>query len=126
MLPSFDAVLFDFDGTLAIPTLDFADMRRQLDALTAAQGVAVDDFAHLDMLALMEAAMAWLDQQVDGRGSAYYRQAEGLLQDIEIASAQGSGLLPRHSRPAGRLAAARHRHRYCNAQLRAGRAHYVS
>ncbi len=94
MLPSFDAILFDFDGTLAIPNLDFADMRRQLNAFTAAHGVEVDDLGHLDMLALMDTAMAWLNQQDRERGSTYYRQADGLLQDIEIASAHRGGLLP--------------------------------
>ncbi len=94
MLPSFDAILFDFDGTLAIPNLDFADMRHQLNTFTAAQGIEVDDLAHLDMLALMDAAMAQLNQHGDERGHTYYRQADRLLQDIEIASAQRGGLLP--------------------------------
>jgi phosphoglycolate phosphatase len=94
MLPSFDAILFDFDGTLAIPNLDFADMRRQLNAFTAAHGVEVDDLAHLDMLALMDTAMAWLNRRGGEHGNAYYRQADSLLQDIEIASAQRGALLP--------------------------------
>ena len=37
-LESPDAVLFDFDGTLA-PNLDLADMRRQVVDLTIAAGV---------------------------------------------------------------------------------------
>lgn len=94
MLPSFEAILFDFDGTLAIPNLDFADMRRQLNAFTAAQGIEVDDLSHLDMLALMDTAMAQLNQRGGDQGNAYYRQADTLLQDIEIASAQDGGLLP--------------------------------
>jgi phosphoglycolate phosphatase len=94
MLPSFDAILFDFDGTLAIPNLDFVDMRRQLNAFTAAHGFEVDDLAHLDMLDLMHAAMAWLNQQSGERGTLYYRQAHIFLQEIEIACAQHSGLLP--------------------------------
>jgi phosphoglycolate phosphatase len=94
MLPSFDAILFDFDGTLAIPNLDFADMRRQLDAFTTSHGFEVDDLAHLDMLALMDAARSWLNHQGGERGSTYYRQADSLLQDIEMACARHSGLLP--------------------------------
>jgi len=94
MLPSFDAILFDFDGTLAIPNLDFADMRRQLNAFTVSHGFEVDDLVHLDMLDLMHTAMAWLNQQSGERGTTYYRQADSLLQDIEIACAQRSGLLP--------------------------------
>ncbi len=94
MLPSFDAILFDFDGTLAIPNLDFAEMRRQLVAFTAAQGFEVDELAHLDMIAIMDTTMAQLNQRGNGQGDVYYRRAHELLQDIEIAAAQSGGLLP--------------------------------
>lgn len=94
MLPSFDAILFDFDGTLAIPNLDFADMRRQLNAFTVAHGVEVDELDHLDMLALMDTVMTRLNQPGGERGHTYYRQADALLQAIEMAAAQGGGLLP--------------------------------
>ncbi len=69
-------------------------MRRQLVAFTAAQGVEVDELAHLDMIALMDTAMTWLNQQGGEQGHTYYRQAHELLQDIEIAAAQSGGLLP--------------------------------
>ncbi len=94
MLPSFDAILFDFDGTLAIPNLDFAEMRRQLVAFTAAQGIEADDLAHLDMIAIMDTAMARLNQRGGERGHLYHCRAHELLQDIEIAAAQCGGLLP--------------------------------
>jgi phosphoglycolate phosphatase len=94
MLPPFDAILFDFDGTLAIPNLDFADMRRQLNAFTVSHGFEVDHHVHLDMLDLMHTAMTWLNQQSGERGNTYYRQADKLLRDIEIACARRSGLLP--------------------------------
>lgn len=94
MLPSFDAVLFDFDGTLAIPNLDFAEMRRQLVAFTADQGIDVNELAHLDMIGLMDTAMAWLNRDGGERGHIYYQQAHELLQDIELEAAQSGGLLP--------------------------------
>lgn len=94
MLPPFDAILFDFDGTLAIPTLDFDDMRRRLDDLTLAQGVPAAEFEGLYMLEIIDHVAVWLNQRQPGMGTTYAQQAEQLLQDIEIEAAQSSGLLP--------------------------------
>src|SRR6266581_1048469 len=68
MLPPCEAMLFDFDGTLAILNLDFAAMRRRLLALTVAQGITPRELHGLDILEL--------------------------LQDMEVEAARSSGLLP--------------------------------
>ena len=94
MLPPFDAILFDFDGTLAIPTLDFDDMRQRLDDLTLAQGVPAAEFKGLYMLEIIDHVAAWLNRRQPGTGTTYAQQAEQLLQDIEIEAARNSGLMP--------------------------------
>lgn len=94
MLPRFDAILFDFDGTLAIPTIDFDAMRERLTALTLAQGIAESEIAELYMLEIIDHATDWLNQRELGHGDIYSQQAKQLLQDIEIEAAQLSGLLP--------------------------------
>ncbi len=48
MLPPFEAMLFDFDGTLAVLNLDFAAMRRRLLALTVAQGITPQELHGFD------------------------------------------------------------------------------
>ena len=60
MLPPFDAILFDYDGTLAVLNLDFAAMRRQLLAFTVAQGIAQQELHGLDILEMLAWATAWL------------------------------------------------------------------
>ena len=47
MLPPFEAILFDYDGTLAVLNLDFAAMRRHLHAFTVAQGISPQELQHL-------------------------------------------------------------------------------
>ena len=61
-LESTDAVLFDFDGTLA-PNLDLADMRRRVVELTVAAGVPEDIYTGLYIVEVIEAGAAWLATQ---------------------------------------------------------------
>ena len=60
-LESPEAVLFDFDGTLA-PNLDLADMRRQVVDLTIAAGVPEEIYTGLYIIEVIEAGAAWLDK----------------------------------------------------------------
>jgi phosphoglycolate phosphatase len=94
MLPPFDTVLFDFDGTLAILNLDFAEMRSQLLALTLSHGLPADALHELYMLEMIAYATAWLHRDSPAAATAYHRKAEQLLQAIETEAAQRSGLLP--------------------------------
>ena len=93
-LPPFDAVLFDFDGTLSAHNLDFADMHRQVLALTLTQGLPRDEIQHLYILELIDYATAWLKQRDTDLSATYYRQVHQLLEDIEVASALENAFIP--------------------------------
>jgi phosphoglycolate phosphatase len=94
MLPPFEAILFDYDGTLAILNLDFAAMRRQLLAFTVAQGISPQELHDLDILEMLTWGTAWLRQHAPEQVARYAREAEQLIQDIEVEAAHRSGLLP--------------------------------
>src|SRR3989449_1960194 len=94
MLPPFEAILFDYDGTLAVLNLDFAAMRRQLLAFTVAQGIAHQELHGFDILEMLEWATAWLRQRHPEQAVHYAREAEQLIQNIEVEAARSSGLLP--------------------------------
>src|SRR5215813_7888100 len=94
MLPPFEAILFDYDGTLAILNLDFAAMRRHLHMFTVAQGISPQELHGLDILEMLDWATGWLRQYAPEQAERYAREAEQLIQDIEIAAARSSGLLP--------------------------------
>ena len=94
MLPPFEAILFDYDGTLAVLNLDFAAMRRHLLAFTVAQGIASQEFSGLDILEMLERATALLHQHHPEQAARYARAAAQLLQDMEVEAARSSGLLP--------------------------------
>ena len=94
MLPPFEAILFDYDGTLAVLNLDFAAMRRQLLAFTVAQGIAHQELHGFDILEMLDWATAWLRQRHPEQAVRYAREAEQLIQNIEVEAARSSGLLP--------------------------------
>jgi phosphoglycolate phosphatase len=94
MLPPFEAILFDYDGTLALLNLDFAAMRRHLYVFTVAQGISPQELHSLDILEMLDWATGWLRQHAPEQADGYARAAEQLIQDMEVEAARSSGLLP--------------------------------
>jgi phosphoglycolate phosphatase len=94
MLPPFDALLFDFDGTLAVLNLDFDDMRRRMFELAVAQGLPPEELRGMYILEMVDHATTLLRQHQPDLAVTFYRQAHQLLQDIEIEAARKSTLLP--------------------------------
>ena len=94
MLPPFEAILFDYDGTLALLNLDFAAMRRHLYTFTVAQGISPQELHSLDILEMLEWATGWLRHHLPEQADRYARDAEQLIQDMEVEAARSSGLLP--------------------------------
>ena len=81
-----EAVLFDFDGTLA-PNLDLPDMRRQVADLSVKVSVPEEIFADLYIVEIIVAGHQWLTQQDAELAAHYKRQADQLIIDIELAAA---------------------------------------
>jgi phosphoglycolate phosphatase len=94
MLPPFEAILFDYDGTLAVLNLDFAAMRQHLHTFTVAQGISPQELCDLDILEMLDWATGWLRQHSPEQADRYARAAEQLIQDMEVEAARSSGLLP--------------------------------
>ncbi len=94
------ALVLDFDGTLAELTIDFADMKRRLAALAAAylgEEPAANGLPALEWLALLTEEIAG----VEGRETALEFGTRGrfLIMDMELAAARRGGLFP-FARPA--------------------------
>jgi len=94
MLPPFEAMLFDFDGTLAVLNLDFAAMRQRLLTFTVAQGIAPQELHGFDILEMLAHATALLHQRHPDQVASFDHDARQLLQDMEIEAAHSGGLLP--------------------------------
>jgi phosphoglycolate phosphatase len=94
MLPPFDAMLFDFDATLAILNLDFDDMRRRLFAFAMAQELPPEELQGMYILEMVDRATMLLRQHHPERASTFYHDAHQMLRDIEVEAAHSSTLLP--------------------------------
>ena len=88
-----DAVLFDFDGTLA-PNLDLADMRRQIVKLTVDAGVPDAVYKNLYIVEVIAAGFKWLDGSDAERAADYRQQANQRILDIEMNAAAATQLFP--------------------------------
>ena len=87
------AVLFDFDGTLA-PNLDLPDMRRQVIALTETFNVPADVYADRYIVEVIDAATAWLHEREPAASAKYHENAHQLIVDIEINAAANTDRFP--------------------------------
>ncbi|NIP16400.1 MAG: HAD hydrolase-like protein [Pseudomonadales bacterium] len=82
-----EALIFDFDGTLA-PNLDLPDMRRQVVALTLERGVPQQVFEDLYIVEIIEAAAAWLSRKGGEAAADYHATAHGLITEFELQAAK--------------------------------------
>lgn len=91
----FQAILFDFDGTLA-PNLDLADMRRQIAAMAAATDTPEHVYADLYIVEIITATARWLRAQNKiAEAQAYEQASHQRVIAIEIAAAMDTDLFPR-------------------------------
>jgi phosphoglycolate phosphatase len=94
MLTDIRGFVFDFDGTLAIPNIDFGLMRRQVDAIAASYGIDPAQFKHLYILEMIDQVAAQLGRPTGNRGEAFARAAHASIQALEVECARTGGMLP--------------------------------
>ena len=88
-----EALIFDFDGTLA-PNLDLPDMRRQVVDLTLKRGVPQETFEHLYIVEIIEAASSWLRGHNGKAAADYHETAHRLITEFELEAAQRTEPFP--------------------------------
>ena len=94
MFEEIQAFIFDFDGTLAIPNIDFGLMRQQVDAIVRRYGVDPAGVGHLYILEMIETVRTQLDATSGPGGEDFHREAHASILSLEIDCARRGGLLP--------------------------------
>lgn len=89
---SLDAVVFDFDGTLAKLNIDFLQMRKAVLRLINSFGISTDGIRDLFVLEMIEAGRIAMSQNKPGQESSYRRQTADLIEHIEIEAAKKGNL----------------------------------
>jgi len=84
--------IFDFDGTIARLTIDFAEMRRRTLAHLESFGIAPDGLRDLYVLEMIAAGKRQIAAQCPGRENAYEQEAMQLIKEIELAAAHEGSL----------------------------------
>lgn len=88
-----EAVVFDFDGTLAKLNIDFSFMRKTVLDLTAAYNVPMDGLSKLFVLEMIEAGGELISVHNPGSEGGYIKKANKLISNIEIEAAKKGELL---------------------------------
>jgi phosphoglycolate phosphatase len=90
---SVNAVVFDFDGTLAKLNINFSKMRKDVIRLIESYGVPLDGLRNLFILEMVDAGKALVSQKHPGRESYFAEQAIELIETIEVDAAKGGELI---------------------------------
>jgi phosphoglycolate phosphatase len=86
------AVIFDFDGTLTELTLDFVDLRKEVEEIAQrhARGVPLEQLSHLYII-----EMIYEVERLLGKSGAGFRdEAFAKLRELEVAAAAGKDVYP--------------------------------
>jgi phosphoglycolate phosphatase len=88
------AVVFDFDGTLALLNVDFKEMRRDIVDLAASYGISEDGMERLFVLEMIAEIRDRIGRMSPGQEGTFSGRALRLVSDRELAGAVNSRLFP--------------------------------
>ncbi|HQL91267.1 MAG TPA: HAD family hydrolase [Syntrophales bacterium] len=88
------AVVFDFDGTLALLNVDFKAMRLDILGLAASYGISDDGLEGLFVLEMIAEIRRRIGRRAPGREGDFAGRALQLVTDRELAGAERSALFP--------------------------------
>ncbi len=86
------AVVFDFDGTLAVLNIDFSQMRAQVDRLMKDFGIGEEPLKERYLLEIIDEVFELLVKKDLSDAERFYQEAHQILHEIEMAAA-GEGKL---------------------------------
>jgi len=92
---SMKAMIFDFDGTLAVLTIDFGLMRRRVLEWMKSFGIGEDRIHEKYLLEIIDEVYPLLLREKDQKEAEnFYRGAHRILKEVELEAAKGGNLIP--------------------------------
>jgi len=88
------AIIFDFDGTLAVLNIDFGSMRERIFDLIRSFGVREELIKQKHALEIIDEVSSILFQMDPSAADKFYRRSHEILHEIEMESAGRGTLLP--------------------------------
>lgn len=91
-IPSPNAAIFDFDGTLARINIDFAMMKREVISLSSSYDIPTGEIEHLYILEMIDEGQSFLASRDAAKAESYFTEAHKLIASIETAAAADADL----------------------------------
>ncbi len=88
------AVVFDFDGTLAVLNIDFSEMREQVFKLMRKYGIDDSSIEEKYLLEIIDEVAPILGKRNSSAAREFYQKAHLILHKIEMKAAQEGRMLP--------------------------------
>jgi phosphoglycolate phosphatase len=88
------AIVFDFDGTLAVLNIDFSSMRVRVFNLMKRFGVGEELIEERYLLEIIDEVYQILCEKSRSNAEAFYQEAHRVLYEIELRAAEDGRLIP--------------------------------
>ena len=90
----FKAVIFDFDGTLAVLNIDFSSMRERIFDLLVRYGIEEKVVQEKYLLEIIDEVYQILCGKSPSAAGAFYRESHHILHEVEMKAAEKGRLIP--------------------------------
>jgi phosphoglycolate phosphatase len=88
------AVIFDFDGTLAVLNIDFSSMRERIFDLMRCYGVQEETIQEKYLLEIIDEVYQILWKTNPTHAEDFYQKAHDILHEVEMKAAERGKLIP--------------------------------
>src|SRR4030043_2466591 len=88
------AIIFDFDGTLAVLNIDFSLMRERVFDLMRRYGIEEETIQEKYLLEVIDEAYQILWEKNPSGAEAFYQKSHRILHELEMRAAQEGKLIP--------------------------------
>ena len=88
------AVVFDFDGTLAVLNINFSEMREQVFELMRRYDVHEEKIEERYLLEMINEVVQILNQRNNSTADEFYERSHQILHEVELQAAEEGKLIP--------------------------------
>jgi phosphoglycolate phosphatase len=93
-LNAIKAVIFDFDGTLAVLNIDFSLMREQIFDLVGRYGIGEGAIQEKYLLEIIDEVYEMLWKKDPSGAETFYQESHDILHEVEMKAAEKGRLIP--------------------------------
>jgi len=88
------AVIFDFDGTLAVLNIDFSSMKERVFDLMSRYGIKKETIQEKYVLEIIDEVYELMFRKSPSGAKTFYQESHDILHEIEMGAAEKGRLIP--------------------------------